>query len=343
MAEEHSFAGFIRIIGTGPGRSRPLTEDEALEAGRMMLTGRAEAAQIGAFLMLWRYKRETAAEMAGFVRAARELVVVPDPPLRVDLDWPSYALGRTRGAPWYLLAALLVARAGVRVLMHGLAAGEPYAGPTASALAELGIAPAASVEDAAARLSRDGFAFLPLGVACPGLQRLMNLRLQLGLRSTANTAARLLNPFGAPAVLGGVFHPQYRDLHQETAALLGERRLGVLKGGGESERDPAKPCELFIVEPGRAWTEEWPSLLDGDPHRRAADAAQPDSIAALWRGAWRDARAVAAVTGTAAIALRLAGKAETPAAADALARALWAGRARDAIREPISQHQGRTQ
>jgi anthranilate phosphoribosyltransferase len=338
MAEEHPFAAFIRTIGTGPGRSRPLTEKEAHQAGRMMLSGQAAPAQIGAFLMLWRYKRETAAEMAGFVRAARELIVRPGALPAVDLDWPSYALGRTRGAPWYVLAALLTARGGVRVLMHGLAADEPYAGPTAAALAELGIAPVSSVEDASGRLARDGFAFLPLGIACPGLQRLMNLRLQLGLRSTANTAARLLNPFGASAVLGGVFHPQYRDLHQETAALLGERRLGVLKGGGESERDPAKPCELFVVEPGRAWTEDWPVLLEDDPHRRAADEARPASIAALWRGEWDDARAMAAVTGTAAIALRLAGKAETPAAADALARDLWATRPRDAIREPISQH-----
>ena len=338
MADEHPFAAYIRTIGTGPGRSRPLTEDEAYAAGRMMLSGGAEPAQIGAFLMLWRYKRETAAELAGFVRAARESVVAPEPPSEVDLDWPSYALGRSRGAPWYVLAALLVAGVGVRVLMHGLAAGEPYAGPTADALARLGIAPAGSAQEAAGRLSLENFAFLPLGVACAGLQRLMNLRQQLGLRSTANTAARLLNPFRAKAVLGGVFHPQYRDLHQETAALLGEKRLGVIKGGGESERDPAKPCELFIVEPGRAWTEEWPALLADDPHRRAADAARPDGIEALWRGDWDDARAVAAVTGTAAIALRLAGRADTPAAADSLASDLWAGRARDAIKEPISQH-----
>jgi len=337
MADEHPFATFIRTIGTGPGRSRPLTVEEAYAAGRMMLSGGAEPAQIGAFLMLWRYKREMPAELAGFVRAARDLIAALAPP-QVDLDWPSYALGRTRGAPWYVLAALLTASAGVRVLMHGIAASEPYAGPTAETLARLGISPAASAEDVAKRLARDSFAFLPLGAACAGLQRLLNLRLQLGLRSTANTAARLLNPFGARAVLGGVFHPQYRSLHQETAALLGEKRLGVIKGGGESERDPAKPCELFIVEPGHAWTEEWPALLSDDPHLRGSDAARPEGIEALWRGDWDDARAVAAVTGTAAIALRLAGRAETPAAADALARELWAGRARDAIRVPISQH-----
>jgi anthranilate phosphoribosyltransferase len=337
MADEHPFAQFLRTIGTGPGRARALTEDEAYAASRMMLRGEAEPAQLGAFLMLWRYKRETPAELAGFVRAARDLVVLPSPPPEVDLDWPSYALGRTRGAPWYVLAALLVARSGVRVLMHGIAEGEPFSGPTAAALRRLGIAPASSTREAAATLARERFAFLPLGAACIGLQRLLDLRFQLGLRSTANTAARLLNPLGAKAVLGGVFHPQYRALHQETAALLGERRLGVIKGGGESERDPAKPCELFVVESGGTWTEQWPVLLPEDPHLRAADADRPEGIEALWRGDWDDARAVAAVTGTAAIALRVAGRAQSPAEADALARTLWAGRARNAIREPISQ------
>jgi anthranilate phosphoribosyltransferase len=308
VAGADRFSEFIRTIGTGPGRARPLTEEEALEAGRMMLSGAATDAQLGAFLMLWRYRRETPAELAGFVRAAREMIALPSPLPAVDLDWPSYALGTTRGPPLYLHAAQLVARAGVRVLMHGLAEDQPFAGPTAAALAVLGVAPATSTADAAARLERESFAFLPLGVVCPGLQRLMNLRTQLGLRSTANTAARLLNPFRARAVLGGVFHPQYRALHQEAAALLGERRLGVPKGRGESERDPSKPCELFVVEDGRGWTEDWPILPSGDE---------------------------AGIVGTAAIALRLAGRAGSPADADAMAAELW--RAHGAIKVPQGQ------
>jgi anthranilate phosphoribosyltransferase len=341
MPEEHPFAAFIRAIGTGPGRARTLTEDEAFEAAGMVLGGAATQAQAGAFLMLLRYRRETAEELAGFVRAARALIARPDPKPDVDLDWPSYALGRTRGAPYYLLAALLVTQSGVRVLMHGLAAGEPYAGPTAAALAGLGIAPAASTQAAAETLARDRFAFLPLGIACPGLQAVLDLRAQLGLRSPANTVARLLNPFGAAAVFGGVFHPGYRELHQGAAILLGERRLGVLKGGGgESERDPAKPCELFVVEAGGTRTETWPAMI-ADPRRRPVSAEEAPGLAALWRGDWADEEATAAVTGTAAIALRLAGRAASPGKAESLARDLWARRARDAIREAISQHRGR--
>src|SRR3712207_9326520 len=60
--------------------------------------------------------------------------------LRVDLDWPSYGAGRTRTAPWYLLAALALAEAGHRVLMHG--SNEFTSGtPVPEALAMLGLRP----------------------------------------------------------------------------------------------------------------------------------------------------------------------------------------------------------
>lgn len=326
MADETSFAQFIRTIGTGPGRARPLTEAEAYRAARMVLDGSAAPVQIGAFLMLMRYRKETAEELAGFVRAVRDSATVPRPAPAVDLDWPSYAFGRSRGAPLYLLSALLVASTGIRVLMHGQARSEPFAGPAAAALAALGIEPAASADAAATMLERSGFAFLPLGAFAPGLQGLLNLRRALGLRSPANTVARLANPFAARAMIGGVFHPGYRALQQQTATLLGERRIGVFKGGGgEAERNPAKPCELFVIENDATRIESWPAILDQE-HSRMAEAPTPPSLMALWSGAWTDPYAVAVVTGTAAIALRLAGRSSDPMEADALARSLWDGR-----------------
>jgi anthranilate phosphoribosyltransferase len=334
MSERHPFAVFIRTIGTGPGRARPLTADEARRAAAMMLDGSAEEAQCAALLMLLRYRKETPEELAGFVRAVRDGIALPDPAPAVDLDWPSYAFSRNRGAPLFLLSALLLAGAGVKVLMHGLDAAAPYAGPTASALAELGIPAASRPEEAARQLVASGFAFLPLSAFQPGLQRLLNLRTLMGLRSPANTVARLMNPFAAAATVGGVFHPAYRDLQQRTAGLLGDARIGVFKGGGgEAERNPAKECELFVVDGGDAVTEIWPALLGG-PARRAMDAPAPPSLAALWRGDWTDDCAVATVTGTAAIALRLAGRADGAEAADRVAHDLW--EARDRARLPAS-------
>lgn len=106
----------VRTLGRGPGRSRPLTQDEAYDAMVQMLEDDTAPEAVDTALILLRMKGETAAEIAGLVSGAqRALPTIPS----VDLDWPSYAAGRTRGAPWFLLSAKLVAQAGNRVLVHG--------------------------------------------------------------------------------------------------------------------------------------------------------------------------------------------------------------------------------
>src|SRR5438128_11805755 len=105
--DEHDFAPYVRTLGRGPGRSRSLTREEARAALGMVLRGEVDPHQVGAFLMLLRYRGEDPDEIAGLVEAARAaLPVVTAEPPAVDLDWPSYGAGRTRGAPWFLLAAL---------------------------------------------------------------------------------------------------------------------------------------------------------------------------------------------------------------------------------------------
>ena len=86
---EHPFAQYIRILGKGKKGSRELTGDEAYAAMGMLLDGEIEDVQLGAFLMLLRYKEETAEELAGFARAVQERVQAPS--IKVDLDWPTYA------------------------------------------------------------------------------------------------------------------------------------------------------------------------------------------------------------------------------------------------------------
>jgi anthranilate phosphoribosyltransferase len=318
MAAEHPFAQYVRILARGPGRSRALTFDEARAAMRMIMAGAAEPIQLGAMLMLMRYRQESAEELAGFVAALRE--GMPTPPSAPDLDWPSYAAGRTRGAPWFLLSALLLAENGVRVLMHG-----PATSAVARGLDDLGLAASADMSAAAASLARTNFAFLPLGAIAPAAQDLLGLRPLLGLRSPANSVARLLNPMGAPAVIQGVFHPAYRDLQRGAATLLGEQRLAVFKGGGgEAERNPDKSCRVFALDGDTAFDEDWPALAGA-----SAAAQEPEpTLAAVWSGASDDAAVTRTIIATAAIALRLTRRADDLAAADDRARAMWATRAR---------------
>jgi anthranilate phosphoribosyltransferase len=228
--------------------------------------------------MLLRYRGEDAAQIAGMVEAVQ--ATLPPVP-SVDLDWPSYGAGRTRGLPWFLLSALALARSEVRVVMHGSNAfgAAPSVG---EGLAALGLAPCRGMDDAAAVMTRSGFAYLPVEVLSRPLERLLGLRCLFGLRSPVNTVARLLDPARAPAGADGVFHPPYLDVHLGTAELLGRPRLLVLKGGGgEAERVPTKPgvAYLWSRADGRAEIALPAHPFAADPPDRS-----PALFAAVWRG-----------------------------------------------------------
>jgi len=276
-----------------------------------MLSGDAAPEAIGAVLMLLRMKGETADEIAGFADAAAQSG--PDLP-DADLDWPSYAAGRTRGQPWFLLSAKLVAQAGHRVLIHGWNGQDQK---VRDCLAHAGIGTARSSEDAAQLLDRDRIAYLPLENTHPALFGLLNLRDVLGLRSCINTVCRMLNPARASTSVQGVFHPSYRLLQADTAALLGWKALSVIKGGGgEFECNPAKDLAVFGLREGSVWQDTRCALRHDT--LRLSEASDFD-LRQFTHGANPPAIVTDIVTGTAALAL------ETLSQDDALfaAETLW--------------------
>ena len=316
--DTHDFAPFIRILGRGPGRSRSMTRAEARLALGMVLRGEATREQVGAMLMLLRYRGEAADEIVGLVEAARDHAGLPWRFSRpVDLDWPSYADGRTRGLPWYLLAALLVARSGIRVMMHG-----PAVGPGRQALIEalggLSIPPSTTESAADHSLAALGFAFVPIEALSPEIAALLALRGVLGLRSPLNTVGRLLDPANAIGSIDGVFHPAYIALHLAVAERL-DRQTAVLKGGGgEAEWTGVKP----LVLNSRMGEAVWPALeVVGKP-----TSVSPADLVAVWQGSRADPAAEAIVIATSAVALFAAGRAYDPAACVVQARALWESR-----------------
>lgn len=310
-----SLADHVRCLGRGPGRSRSLTQAEAQEAMRLMLAGAAPEA-VGALLMLLRMKGETAAEIAGFAAAAQG-ALAPLP--QADLDWPSYAAGRTRGQPWFLLSARLVAQAGHRVLLHGWNGSDPR---VRAGLDEVGIAAASDMAEAAERLERDRIVYLPLEILHPDLFALLGLRDVLGLRSCINTVCRMLNPARAPASVQGVFHPSYRLLQADAAALLGWRNLTVIKGGGgEFECHPAKDIAGFGLRHGAPWESVLPARIE-ETRKLAGDEAL--TLRAVLAGAAIPAFETAIVLATAGLALETLGHND----ARALAAGLWSVRDR---------------
>jgi anthranilate phosphoribosyltransferase len=291
----------------------------------MVLRGEPDPHQVGAFLMLLRFRGEDAGEIAGMIEAARDSIGSPWPGSRVDLDWPSYGAGRTRGAPWFLLSALALARAGAAVLMHG--SNEYSAGISVEAgLRALGREPAADGDNAVSALRSDRFAYWPLASLSPEVDGLLRMRRLFGLRSPVNTVARLLNPGYAVAGVDGVFHPPYLAVHLGVAELLERKRLFVLKGGGgEAERVPLKAASGWLWDAARGRSEiELPAHPGLDALTPATDT--PTLLAEVWRDEVKPPTIVATVIATIGLGILALGWAATAEAAEREAERIWRDR-----------------
>lgn len=296
---EHPFAQFVRILGKGKRGARNLTREEAREAMGMLLDEKVEDTQLGAFLMLLRHKEESPEELAGFTEAVRERLDAPA--LNVDVDWPTYA-GKKRHLPWYLLAAKCLAQNGVRILMHGggaHTAGRLY---TEQLLEGLQIPLCRNWQQVEAAYAQGNLAFIPLGDWAPQLQRMIDLRNTLGLRSPIHSLARLLNPLNARLGLQSIFHPGYQGVHRDASGLLGDNVIVVKGDGGEIEINPDSASHLYGTTDGESWDEEWPAL-SAQRHVKPA-TLEPEHLKALWRGDVEDSYPQLALIATMALALR---------------------------------------
>lgn len=321
-----TLAPFVRIVAQGKGRARSMTMEEARAAMTEILTGDPAPEAVGALLMVLRLRGETVDEIAGFVSALRATLSHWQV-AQAAIDWPSYASGRTRGAPWYLLSARLVAEAGYPVLLHGRNATESH---LRDHLAPMGAVVVDTPEAAATALAGTGLAYLPVEAMSPAAARILGLRAHLGLRSCINSCLRMANPSGAGASVQGVFHPGYRPLQADVAERLGDPATMILKGGGgEFERTPFKAVALFGQRDGTPFPPAPPQI---DESRRLGDIDASDTGPLdLWNGLTSDPAAEATVIGTAALALLCLGAAPDLVMAETQARVLWDTRqARDA-------------
>ena len=173
IPKEHPFAQFVRIIGRGPNLSRPLDAEEMYEATTMILKGEVEPLQLGAFLCILRMRTEVPGEGAGFVRAAREYIKLPENAPTVDVDWASYS-GKKRQLPWFLLSALMLAANGIKICMQGTEGHTEGRMFSRQALEFLGVPIAGSLIEASDHINASNFAYLPLGHLVPDYPRLID-------------------------------------------------------------------------------------------------------------------------------------------------------------------------
>ena len=328
----HPFSPYVAILGRGKTKQRHLTYEEAHASMRMILAEEALPEQVGAFLMLLRLKEEAPEEIAGFAQATRDLLDLPTEMPQVDLDWSSYA-GKRIQLPWFMLSVMVLVARGKRVVMHGTeghTAGRMYTRPIVEML---GLPVATSMRAAAKQVESGGFSYIPLEVMSPVLRKLIELRPIFGLRSPVHSFTRMIDPFNAPAVMQGIFHRGFMDIHSGAARILNFDSASVFRGeGGEIERRPNKPTQVWMTKgDGEPIVETWPALLD-DGHAPADEEMNPQRLISVWAGEDQDEYALASVLGTLAVTLRTMGEAASVEEAEALARDYWDARDRNYLK-----------
>ncbi|GER15431.1 DNA-binding protein YbiB [Variovorax boronicumulans] len=230
---------YIKEIGRGARGARPLTREQACDLFGQVLDGTVTDLEIGGFCLAMRIKGETPEEMAGFLDATHARlnpVTTRGGPLIV---LPSYNGARKLPVLTPLLA-LLLAREGLAVLVHG-SASETSRVLASNVLSALDMPPMTTLTPLAA--GQVGFA--PTELLNPALKRLLDVRRVVGLRNPGHSVVKLMRPTTGPCVVVASYtHPEYARTMGETFELTGMTALLSRGLEGEVVSDPRRTAQI---------------------------------------------------------------------------------------------------
>ena len=241
-----SISHYIKEIGRGKEGARSLTREQAADLLGQVIDGAVSDIELGAFCLAMRIKGETPQEMAGFLDATHQRLQRVPSDGRPVVVLPSY--NGARKLPGLLpLLALLLARAGLGVLVHGTAT-ESTRIFTADVLQALDIPAQAAVT----AIAPGAVAFAPTALLCPGLQRLLDVRRVVGLRNPAHSLVKLMNPVAGPAVVVSSYtHPEYAASMAQTFELMQANALLLRGTEGEPVADARRMPQMDGFIAGR--------------------------------------------------------------------------------------------
>ncbi|MDH4427201.1 MAG: DNA-binding protein YbiB [Acidovorax sp.] len=242
-----AIGNYIKEIGRGKEGARALSRAQATDLLGQVLDGTVTDLEVGAFCLAMRIKGETAEEMAGFLDAVRSrMALLPASDVAVVVI-PSYNGARKLPLLTPLLA-LLLAREGLPVLIHGTAT-EDKRVFVAEVLAALGV----PVHDARHTVAPGRVAFVPTGALLPGLQRLLDVRRVVHLRNPAHSLVKLMNPVDGPALIVSSYtHPEYAVSMADTFTLVQAHALLIRGTEGEAVADARRTPKMQAFVAGKA-------------------------------------------------------------------------------------------
>ncbi|MFT5963047.1 MAG: anthranilate phosphoribosyltransferase [Burkholderiaceae bacterium] len=259
-SEPLAAAKFIKVIGRGKDGARSMNREDACLLYGAMLDGRVSDLELGAILLSMRIKGESIAEIAGFLDASEASFAPLSAP--VDAQYapiviPSYN-GARHMANLTPLLAILLARAGAPVLMHGVLT-DPGRVTSAEIFEALGHPLATSIAQAEVQFAQHEPVFMAIDVLAPKLARLLAMRRILGVRNSTHTLVKIMQPFRQSALrLSSYTHPEYLEMlstYFTTAAPVARGDIFLMRGTeGETVANARRPQQIDWLHEGQRST-----------------------------------------------------------------------------------------
>lgn len=184
---------------------RDLSYEEANEAMREIMSGKASEAQIAAFLTALRMKGETVDEIAAFATVMRTFCRRIHPKVGGRLiDTCGTGGDRTKTFNVSTIAAFVIAGAGISVAKHGNRSVTSMCG-SADVLERLGLNLNAEPQVVEKAIEDVGIGFLFAPVFHPAMKYAAAPRKEIGIRTVFNILGPLTNPANANAQLLGIY------------------------------------------------------------------------------------------------------------------------------------------
>lgn len=274
-----SFATLLRQLGR---KDFETTEHEAHDLFAALLDGGVPDLEMGAILYALRAKGESLTELMGFQRAIDARMYHLDPPDSAVLPVVIPAYGSVVSMPNMLpLLALLLARFGVPVLLHGTL--ENHGGMAAAyVLRELDVMPCSTLNQAQNELASRQIAFVPTATLCPGLSSLLILRSRLGLHNSAHFMVKLLDPFkGASLRLVSAGEAGFLSRLNEFIQATPGSGLLFQSTEGEAFANPLQRPKIDLIRDGESET-----LFDSEHSESHTSSSWPSANNVKTTAAW---------------------------------------------------------
>lgn len=226
-----------------------LSEADATTAFKLIMSGEATSAQIGAFLMALRVRGETVEEITAGARIMREKATAVSAPIGA-ID--TCGTGGDASGTYNISTAVafVVAACGVPVAKHGNKALSSKSG-TSEVLEKLGLKLDISPAHITKCIEKTGMGFM----FAPGHHSAMKYvgpaRQELGTRTIFNLLGPLSNPAGAKRQLMGVFAEQWVEPLAHVLKKLGSEKVWVVHGSdGLDELTTTGPSTVAELKDG---------------------------------------------------------------------------------------------